>query len=106
MEPANLLKIGSLDTGWCDKDVVMLHACFQLLEDCVKKENFFDGHTDWEYNDEFRQARVKLHELYDWWQTRKERVATDDYDELNRANYQEDTLRLKELIDWRHMLWT
>lgn len=65
MEPANLLKIRSLDDGWCDKDVVMLHACFQLLEDCVEEENLFDGHTDWEQSDEFKQARMELGALYD-----------------------------------------
>jgi hypothetical protein len=36
------LKIESLQSkkqGWVDRDVIMLHSCFQLLKDCVEKEN-------------------------------------------------------------------
>jgi hypothetical protein len=106
MEPANLLKIKSLTDGWCDKDIIMLHACFQLLVDCVEKENLLDGHIDWEYNDEFKLARVELQALYDWWQQRKKRAANDDFDELDPAIYKEDTRQLIKLIEWRHMLWT
>ena len=32
------LKIHSLETGWRDRDYVMLHACFQILVDFVEKE--------------------------------------------------------------------
>jgi hypothetical protein len=38
MQPSNILKIDSLSDGWCDKDHVLLHACFQLLSDFVEKE--------------------------------------------------------------------
>jgi hypothetical protein len=107
MEPANLLKIKSLTEEWCDKDIVMLHACFQLLEDSIKEENLFDGHTDWEQSDEFKQARVELQELYDWWIERKELEKSSNFHDLiNRENYEEDNKRLKKLIKWRHMLWT
>lgn len=37
MEPANVLKIESLSEDWCDKDVVILHACFQMLKDYIEK---------------------------------------------------------------------
>jgi len=48
MEPSNILKIDTLDKNWRDKDSVMLHACFQLLKDCVEKENLLDETiTDW-----------------------------------------------------------
>lgn len=33
MKPGNVLHICSLSPDWCDKDHVMLHACFQLLCD-------------------------------------------------------------------------
>ncbi|MBF0548584.1 MAG: hypothetical protein HQM08_29405 [Candidatus Riflebacteria bacterium] len=33
-----LLKIYSLEKGWCDKDEVLLHAAFQLLADFMEKE--------------------------------------------------------------------
>ncbi len=47
MTPGNNLSIQSLNQDWCDKDVVMLHACFQLLKDCVEKEDLLSGHIDW-----------------------------------------------------------
>ena len=61
------LIITSLDKNWCDKDGVMLHACFQLLVDFFEKEqaesmNVFEG-------DDFI-----LKDLYTWWtQKRAER---------------------------------
>lgn len=33
-----ILKIHTLDKGWCDKDYIMLHAAFQILVDFVEKE--------------------------------------------------------------------
>jgi hypothetical protein len=32
-EDVKILKIHTLETGWCDRDYVMLHAVFQLLVD-------------------------------------------------------------------------
>lgn len=55
MEPSNILKIESLDEGWSDKDNVMLHACFQLLTDCIEKEQRHQL-TDWNQNTEFQTA--------------------------------------------------
>ena len=35
-----ILKIDSLPNAkqWVDRDHIMLHACFQILQDCVEKE--------------------------------------------------------------------
>ena len=41
MKPLNLLKIETLNDEWLDKDVIILHACFQILCDCIEKENLF-----------------------------------------------------------------
>ena len=60
MEPSNILKIDSLDENWRDKDSVMLHASFQLLKDCVEKENLLSGHTDWDADERHRIAKKKL----------------------------------------------
>ena len=48
MKPGNILKIDTLNGGWRDKDSVMLHACFQLLSDCIEKEGLLSGHTNWD----------------------------------------------------------
>ncbi len=106
LEPSNILKIKSLTSDWYDKDMVMLHACFQLLEDCVEQENLLDGFTDWDQTEEFQEAYKDLKELYEWWQIRKQLITMEKYDELEEENYDEDTRRLQQLIRWRHMLWT
>jgi hypothetical protein len=57
MQPANLLKIESLSGGWCDKDHVILHACFQLLSDFVEKEMMVNPLPDWDADESIRNAR-------------------------------------------------
>ncbi|HNB53322.1 MAG TPA: hypothetical protein PK530_15330, partial [Anaerolineales bacterium] len=77
----------------------------QLLEDVIEDEKLFEM-TDWEQSTEFRNARVELQGLYDWWQIRKVRTSRDDFDVLDRSNYQEDTQQLIKLVELRHILWT
>ena len=89
------LAIKSLDKGWCDVDIVMLHACFQLLEDCIVGENLFES-CDWTESADDKQ---KLLDLYNWWQNRK--INTDDLD-----TYEEDNEKLIALIKVRNYLWT
>ncbi len=105
MEPSNVLSITTLSEGWCDKDTVMLHACFQLLSDCVEKENLLNGHIDWGHDSKQKAAKTKIQELYDWWQQRKNSNpgTTDD---LEPSTYNEDTEMLTELIKVRQYLWT
>ncbi|WP_101757990.1 hypothetical protein [Oceanicoccus sp. KOV_DT_Chl] len=103
MQPSNLLKIESLDDGWRDKDSVLLHACFQLLKDCVEKENLFTGHTDWNADEKHRKVKVELEELYSWWCRRLE---VEDLDGLNEQQYEEDDRMLHKLIEVRWALWT
>jgi hypothetical protein len=89
MEPAYVLKIESLNAGWHDNDHVMLHACFQLLKDCIVKEDLFDGHIDWNFDERHRKTKAELIELHEW---RKERTRdgsqngprpTDQYEKEN-----------------------
>ena len=100
MKPSNRLKIESLSKDWCDKDVVILHACFQILRDFVEKEDWL-GFVDWEHTDETKKAKAEIQFLYDWWLKRVE--VEDDLDE---KQYTEDNLMLKRLIDIRQHLWT
>ena len=100
MQPSNILKIESLNDDWRDKDSVLLHACFQLLKDCVEKENLLSGHIDWDANDRHRLAKTEIEELYRWWLSY---VETDIPDE---ASYEIENSYLVRLIKIRWALWT
>jgi len=61
-----VLRIQTLEKGWCDKDHVMLHAAFQLLVDFVEKER--PGETvDWNSCPEHKHAWKEIRALYRWW---------------------------------------
>lgn len=61
-----VLKIHTLNKGWCDKDHVLLHAAFQLLVDFVEQEKP-DQSIDWNWNPEHKQAWKEIRALYRWW---------------------------------------
>ncbi len=103
MQPSNTLKIESLDKGWQDKDNVLLHACFQLLKDCVEKENLLAGHIDWNADEKHQKVKLELEKLYAWWLKRLEK---EDQCGLNKQQYEEDDRMLHQLIDIRWALWT
>ncbi len=110
MEPANVLHITSLGDGWSDKDQVMLHACFQLLEDFLDKEQpwtVVERIFGKEYAESFgprpiSDERKELEELYDWWQTRKH---LDPFEGDVSAIFDEDDRQLLRLIRRRLTLW-
>jgi hypothetical protein len=92
-----ILKIDSLPDSkqWVDRSHIMLHACFQILQDCVEKENVdnrynYEAHKD--YVDEIRF-------LYSWWIKRKNDTLFDEDDV-------EDGEMLNRLIKIRLLLWT
>ncbi len=88
------LKIKSLpntNTSWVDRDAIMLHACFQILEDYVELEEGLT-HCDYEYH---KDLIDELKILYDWWQIRKGLFDDDRDNEM-----------LLRLIDKRETLWT
>jgi hypothetical protein len=100
MKPSNILKVDTLDDSWRDKDSVMLHACFQLLKDCVEKENLLDGHTDWNADERHSSAKKEIEELYNWWLTYSESDSLDD------ENYEIENKMLIRLVSVRWALWT
>ena len=100
MIPGNKLQIESLDNDWHDKDEVLLHACFQLLKDCIEKEDLFNDGRDWSYD---AKAKKELKTLYAWWKRRAQMEETFDKDD---KQYQEDDLMLQRLIKIRWKLWT
>lgn len=85
------LKIKSLPRTWVDRDVVMLHACFQILEDCVEKESV-DTHCNYET---YKEYVDEIRFLYNWWQKRKDKDEDDKDDEM-----------LIRLMKIRGFLWT
>jgi hypothetical protein len=73
-----VLKIHTLEKGWCDKDYVMLHAVFQLLVDFVEQEKP-DQIVDWNSDLAHKEAWKEIRSLYRWWtQTRPARKSPLD----------------------------
>ena len=93
-----VLKIDSLpsqkEIGWIDRDHIMLHACFQLLEDCVNKEKV-DTHCDYKAH---KKQIDEVRALYNWWVIRKLNNDFDDDDQ--------DDKMLIRLMKIRTFLWT
>lgn len=101
-----LLEIKTLKAEWTDKDTVMLHACFQLLVNCIEEEDLLIGHINWNENDEVKHAKIVIEELYSWW---KQRIKTDSQgliSDFDSTQYEEDSLMLIKLIGVRRYLWT
>lgn len=91
-----ILKIESLpdSKNWIDRCDIMLHACFQLLKDCIGKEHV-DTDGDYEAQKEFVD---ELRFLYNWWLVRSK--------DVNFDNDEEDNRMLQRLIKIRTGLWT
>lgn len=100
MEPANHLHIESLPEGWTDKDIIMLHACFQLLTNAIEKQHLFSGELNWDFDESSRKAKAELEELYQWWIQRKNQENT-----LEQNRYEKDTEMLIRLIKVRGYMW-
>lgn len=89
-----IMRIESLPSAkeWIDRDEVMLHACFQILKDCVEKEHV-DTHCNYESHKEFVD---EVRFLYNWWGKRAVSDGSDD----------EDDAMLLRLMKIRTFLWT
>lgn len=110
--------------GWIDRDNMLFLACFKILCDFVEKE-LYDSHIfttqgdvdlqhalhgteSWEYITVINQFndQSKIFELYNWFkycypsELEKQKYGLD-YD-----LYELETLKLKELINMRPLLWT
>ena len=93
-----ILKIESLRSvaeGWRDRDEIMLHACFQILKDCVEKEHV-DEHCNYESH---KESIDEIRFLYQWWIKRSVKLITEDQNK-------EDDLMLIRLMKVRSFLWT
>ena len=61
-----ILKINSLEKGFCDRDSLLLHAAFQIFVDFVEKEEP-EKIIDWSYNSKHRKTWKEISLLYKWW---------------------------------------
>lgn len=94
-----VFKIESLPNArtWVDRDEIMLHACFQILKDCVEKEDLLN-HCDYkEHKEQVDEARF----LYEWW---LKRVGLDEC--FTVGQHKQDGEMLKRLVEIRGFLWT
>jgi hypothetical protein len=77
-----ILKINTLNKGWCDKDHMILHAAFQLLVDFVEKEKP-DQIINWNSDPEHKKTWQEIKSLYRWWtKTRPNRKEPLDNENL------------------------
>ena len=51
---------------WCDKTELIVHINFEILCKFIEDE-CSPGYVDWEHDEEHRQIRQDLQNLYDWW---------------------------------------
>jgi hypothetical protein len=100
MQPSNVLRLERLSEDWRDKDSILLHACFQLLKDCVEKENLLTCHIDWDADNPHRHAKAEIEALYQWWLSYKEPTLPD------QGSFDIENQMLTRLINVRWALWT
>jgi hypothetical protein len=64
----NVLKLKNLpkNSPWCDKDEVMLYACFQLLVDFIEKEKP-QKIVDYQHDSKQKKEWKELQALYRYW---------------------------------------
>ena len=60
------VRIATLEKGWHDTDVLLLHVSFQLLVDFMEKEQ--PGKSiDWSSDESHRKTWKEIERLYHWW---------------------------------------
>lgn len=95
-----ILKIHTLpsvkECSWIDKDYIMLHACFQLLVDCVEEEKVHE-HCNYEHH---KKEIDEVLFLYNWWKQYSQG------DSLSTLGYEVPQEMLTRLIKIRGFLWT
>lgn len=106
MRNPGVLYISTLSGDWRDNDIVILHACFQLLSDCIENEKLLTGNTDWDYSDELKKIKTEIQSLYDWWSVRKNEDNGVMINDEERKLYNKDNEMLIRLIKIREYLWT
>jgi hypothetical protein len=108
----NVVVCRSLPPTWVDRDYLLLHAAFQILEDFIEKEEPWEFKATEEHlresyadcgPDERVAAWLEIQDLYRWWKQRKDDESVDYDDQDWRAV---DDAKLHRLIDLRGYFWT
>ena len=98
-----ILRIHSLEKGWCDKDQMMLHAAFQLLVDYVEQEQP-EKNVDWTSDPQGARGWKEIEALYYWWtKTRPARRSPLDNKDLKRPEFEWRDVpgtNCRELMEW------
>lgn len=91
-----ILKLPNLPNQktWVDKDVIMLHACFEVLTKAVEEEKVHEHVCPIHHKDFAEEVKS----LYVWWQIRKTVIFNEDEEE--------DDKMLLRLMKIRRALWT
>ena len=98
MRTLNIESLPCEEKNWIDRDHIMLHACFQILEDSIVKEGV-DTHCNYET---YKETVDEIRFLNDWWQKRKEKESHNDFDGIDK----DDDEMLIRLMKIRCFLWT
>ena len=82
----NLLKLQSIkkNNEWCDKDQVLLLACFQILVDFIEKEEP-QKIVDYKSNKEHKRQWNELQTLYRYWKSERPRMQKDAQKALRKS---------------------
>ena len=89
--------------GWVERDVFMLHACFQIFMDSIEKDGLLES-IDWNRDEEYSKIKKKIIILRDWWLERKDKDRLNEIDYSNPAQFEEDSTFLNNLILLRKYL--
>lgn len=111
------LEIHTLDKGYCDRDYILLHACFQILVDYVEKEKeVFSWLTDKDLDGcsckEEREAierqmsdEDETRYLYKWWKVERfGRIDPLDAEDLVRPDIRELDSKDSKYDRWKEVL--
>lgn len=84
-----LLKLRSLPDQWIDKDQLILHAAFQLLQDFVEREKA--ERIAWNHDSRSAKAWREIRSLYRWWK----KIRPDRRSPLDARGLKKPPMRFK-----------
>ena len=105
------LKIRTLDRDYCDRDVLFLHACFQVLSDFVEKElEPYEEKFGTEHEERWGKAFSEMRELLKWWKDwnapgRRFKTTQELTDWYKNGELREKEM-LHRLVAVRGYMWT
>jgi len=91
----NRVHVKTMNPTWHDSCDLLPHAMFQILRDFVDKE-CSPGIADWESDDYHKNARAKMDELLNWWDTYLKFDCCAGYDESKCLSKEERNTPIKD----------